>query len=225
MYKVSHHYQYFFVKGWQHFIETVAQPFRRHILTECHVDKVVREGNRVKVFSKGQHAIFDQAVIAAPPNVALKILSEPTRQEKSILSSFETCTTEVFLHTDPSWVPQPHKKAVANFLKDKKGEYCTFWSGALHPDKPDVYVTWGEKLLETPQANKTILSEKWLRTLPTVEYAKACRSIHDIQGNGGVWHCGAHVHALDGQVPSLWHENAFLSGKHVAEKLLKHKRA
>lgn len=224
--KVARDPQYIFVKSWSHFIETVAKPFQQHILTESSVDQVVRGGNGVKVFSKGEYATYDGVVMANPPNVALKLLSSPTKEEKKILSSFTTCTTEVFLHRDSSWMPKTQKKAVINLIKDQKGDFCTFWTGALHRGKPNVYLTWGDQLAESPK--EQILSEKWLRTLPTVEYAKSCSGIHSIQGNGGVWHCGAHVHALDTptskETPSVWHENAFLSGKLVAEKIVNNKR-
>lgn len=54
----------------------------------------------------------------------------------------------------------------------------------------------------------------------SVGYAKASREMEAIQGNGGVWHCGAHVHALDAaSIPSLWHENAFRSGVRIAERI------
>ncbi len=225
--KVARDPQYIFVKSWSHFIEAIAKPFRSHVLTECPVEQVIREKNGVKIFSKGQYAIYDHVVIATPPNVTLKLLANPTSEERRILSSFTTCVTEVFLHTDASWMPQTQKKAVINLIKDKKGSFCTFWTGGLHPAKPDVYLTWGDQLMETPK--KQILSEKWLRTLPTVDYAKACSTIHSIQGNGGIWHCGAHVHSLDTPfskaTPSVWHENAFLSGKLVAQKILKNMRS
>jgi hypothetical protein len=123
-------------------------------------------------------------------------------------------------------MPKKKNPAIANLIKDHRGTFCTFWTGALHPSKPNIFITWGDKIVDSTIKNKSILSENWLRTLPTVEYAKACRDIDSIQGHGGVWHCGAHVHALDKKsqrvTPSLWHENAFLSGKRVAEKIKNH---
>ena len=59
-----------------------------------------------------------------------------------------------------------------------------------------------------------------LRALPTNSYAESCRTIQSIQGEGNVWYCGAHVHALgEGAIPSLWHENAFRSGINAAQAI------
>lgn len=223
--KVARNPQYFFVKGWDNFIEAVVKPFRKRIITECQVDRVIRKNGKVQILSKGKQVEYDHVILATPPSNSLQMLSDLGEEERKILNSFTTSTTEVFLHKDNSWLPRKNKKAVINSMKDHRGEFCTLWTGALHPTKPNVYVSWGDQIKETPKEQDIILSEKWLRTLPTPAYLYACHKINDIQGRAGVWYAGAHVHALNPQdSPSLWHENAFLSGRAVAEKIknLKH---
>src|SRR5690606_34101491 len=109
---------------------------------------------------------YDRVIFDTPPNIALKLLAHPTEEESKILSSFSTGETEIFVHKDPSWMPKHEKKALANLIRDERGSFSTFWSGALHPSKPNVYITWGDSLNEIPQS--IIFSKKWSRTLPTV---------------------------------------------------------
>jgi len=218
--KVFCNHQYIFVNGWNNFIETVAKPFKNRIITECPVDGVTRKSGKVQILSKGRQMEYDHVIFATPPSKAVRILSDPDKEEKDILQSFTTTTTEVFLHKDNSWLPQKNKKALINSIKDHRGEFCTFWTGSLHRTKPNVYVTWGDQMKEAPNERDIITSEKWLRTLPTMPYICACHKINEIQGRRGIWHAGAHVHALDPKdSPSVWHENAFLSGRAVASKI------
>lgn len=223
MSKVNNHPQYVFANGWTQFVESLIAPFKDHILTESKVDKISRVENGVNILCKGEEAFYDEVIIATPPSVALQLLSNPSREEKEILSSFTTCETEVYLHTNASYIPKKSRPAVVNHMKDDKGIYCTLWSGAYLSDNSHYFASWGEDDWIPPKQEDTIAREKWLRTLPTIEYVKACRAIDTIQGCANTWYAGAHVHALDTPfskaTPSLWHENAFLSGKYVAERL------
>lgn len=219
-YQVKENAQFFFVNGWSQFIDAIAKPFKNRILTSKPVEKVIRKGQKVTIVSQGEAKEFDHVVIATPPSVAKSLLQDQSEEETLILNSFPTKTTDVFLHTDKSFSPKKKTQGVINSLKDKRGEFTTFWTGGLHPTKPNIFVSWGDHLKESPNEKEVLLTCKWLRTIPEKKYLKACQKINEIQGNGGVWYAGAHVHALDPKdAPSVWHENAFLSGKQVAQKI------
>ena len=212
--------QHFFTDGWDAFLKCVYSPFQDRIRTSQRVSQIKRCADHVQVMVDGRAENFDQVIIATPPDVCLQLLAQATAAEAAILQKFETISTTVYVHRDASWMPAKRPWSTINLMHDARGSFCTFWNGDLHPAKPAVFVTWGDGLTLAPDPAQTLTTAHWLRTLPTVNYTNASREIEDIQGNGGVWYCGAHVHALAADsVPSLWHENAFRSGQRVAEKI------
>ncbi len=219
MYLVYISPQYIFEEGWDQFTDAIAAPIKNQIRTGARVNSVNRKEGVIEVEVNGEVEEFDQVVFATPPNVVSEVLQNLTPQEREVLQQFETITTTVYLHQDSRWLPRRNNNETINLVQDERGSFCTLNFGSLLPKNPMLLVTWGDDLKDVPQ--KVITKADWLRTLPTVAYAKACCEIDIIQGEGGVWHCGAHVHALDqGKIPSLWHENAYRSGLSVAEKII-----
>ena len=221
MHDVARAPQYFFADGWDTFLKGIYAPFEDRVQTNRRVQKVERRGDQVRVTVDGCTEDFDHVIFALPPTVALELLAAASAEEAAILQRFETIRTTVFVHSDRSWLPAKTRWSTINLMHDERGAFSTFWNGALHPGKPPVFTTWGDGLAAVPDAAKTLTVDHWLRTLPTVNSVKASREIAAIQGNGGVWYCGAHVHALDAhRVPSLWHENALQSGVRTAQDIL-----
>ncbi len=222
MLKVSQCPQYIFVDGWEAFMKKIAEPFNDSIRLSSSVTKVTREERSVLVTTlAGTTTKFDHVIFATPPIVCAETIEGTTEKEDQLFRSFLTTETEVFLHTDTRWMPQHEKWATANLIQGAKGRFTTLWFGELHPQKPEIFVTWGDPLHQEIDPTKIIDSKKMLRTLPTNDYVVACHKIREIQGHGNLWYCGAHVDALskgaDYVTPSLWHENAFRSGLDVAE--------
>lgn len=218
-YRVSRAPQYIFNKGWQYFMEALAAPYQDKICLNAAVESVERGADGVTVQVNGESHAFDHVIFATPPNVVSQVLQSLSADERAVLDQFSTCSTEIFLHRDPSWMPSDRDDwAVVNLLQDERGSIATLWFGELFEEEPPVFVSWGEGLQEGPQ--DIIVEDRMLRTLPTVPYTQACHAINRLQGEGNVWHCGAHVHALGDDIPSLWHENAMLSGNHVAQRII-----
>jgi predicted NAD/FAD-binding protein len=218
MEKVSRMQQYIFTDGWGKFLEKLALPIRDLIRTGSPVTSISRQNGGVRLAVNGKTTDFDNVVLAVRPHEALALLTDANAKEREVLSGFETVTTRVYLHTDTRWLPVDQKWSVVNLLEDERGASSTFWCGSLHPKKPNLFVTWMDGFEEIP--DNVIATADWARTLPTTDYVNRCRSIHELQGGNSVWHCGAHVDALDpNTVPSLWHDNALRSGSLVAKRL------
>jgi predicted NAD/FAD-binding protein len=226
MLKVSMCPQYIFVDGWEVFMQKIAEPFNERIRLSSPVSKVTRSETSVLVTTEDEITTeFDHVIFATPPNVCAETIEGASAGEVEILRSFQTSETEIFLHTDTRWMPQNEKWATANLIQDAKGEFCTLWFGELHPQQPPIFVTWGNPLHQEIDPRKIIDNKRMLRTLPTNDYTTSCHKIRQIQGQGNLWYCGAHVDALATAdhyaTPSLWHENAFRSGLNVAEEVHK----
>lgn len=224
VYQVNDTTQYMFKDGWSVFTDRVAEKFRQNIRLNSPVTNIKREDGHVLVSSHHGTERFDYLLLAVPPRISLNILKDITSEESEVLSAFKTTVTKVYLHTDAHWLPSKENWSIVNTIHDEKGDYCTYWAGGVFPGKPRLFLTWGDGLRTTPDPDKTLQTNEWLRTLPTVAYTYACRDMLKLQGENRTWHCGAHVHALGEDPPSLWHENALKSGIQAAHAISKARR-
>jgi uncharacterized protein len=211
--------QYMFSDGWTSFIEKIGANFNKKIKLNSPARKIYRHLDHIQIATDNGVERFDKVLLAVPPNISIQLLQDKTHEEDLILKSYSTTTTTVYLHTDASWIPLEKDWSILNLINKENETNCTFWVGGVHPKKPHLFLTWGDGINSPPDPQKTLLTSKWLRTLPTVGYTYACKDINKLQGANRTWYCGAHVHALGVLPPSLWHENALRSGIQAARSI------
>jgi predicted NAD/FAD-binding protein len=70
------------------------------------VRSITRSGGQVLVRTEGDVVeAFDRVVVATHANEALRLLEDPSQQEREILGSFEYTDNDVVLHTDDALLP------------------------------------------------------------------------------------------------------------------------
>src|SRR5579862_1885699 len=95
------------VGGSRTYIEPLVRPFREAIRLNCAVQRVARLGDRVELtLAGGETQSFDQVVIAAHSDQALKMLADPSGAELAILGAMRYQANDVLLHTDTSMLPR-----------------------------------------------------------------------------------------------------------------------
>lgn len=93
--------------GSQRYVEKIIEPFRDRIRLNVSVVSIHRDTSGVIVTSADGHSeSFDQAVVAAHGDQALKLLADPTSLEREVLGGFSYQDNEVALHTDTSLMPK-----------------------------------------------------------------------------------------------------------------------
>ncbi|MBP2674149.1 MAG: hypothetical protein H6Q84_989 [Deltaproteobacteria bacterium] len=111
--------------GSREYLDPLSRPFRDRIRLSAPVESVRRFEDRVEVSSRGCAAErFDQVVIAAHSDQALRMLADPSAQEREILSAIPYQENRVALHTDTSLLPARRKAWAAwNYLvpRERKG--------------------------------------------------------------------------------------------------------
>jgi len=95
----------------------------------------------------GQHHRRDVVVIATHPDQALRLLGDPTDDERSVLGAFEYSTNETLLHTDAAVLPRAENaRASWNYLmsackQDVDRVQVTYWMNKLQQmDEPVNYL-------------------------------------------------------------------------------------
>lgn len=184
-----------------------------HILLSRGVTSVRRTAEGVQIQdSEGDIETYDHVVIGTHADQALRMLEQPTKAERELLGAFKYSHNLTVLHTDTSLMPRRRKAwASWNYIGTKDGLCVSYWMNKLQglPGQ-DVFVT-----LNPPHAPKpaTLLySELYEHPIFDAAAISAQKRLWDLQGQGGVWFCGAHFGAG-------FHEDGLQSGLAVAEQL------
>ena len=183
--------------GSRQYIEPLTRPFRKKIHLSTPVSSVKRFNDSVEVVTAaGDSAAFDQVVIAAHSDQALRMLADPTDSERDILSRIPYQENLTVLHTDTSLLP-PKKNVWASWNyhipKTEKGRVAlTYDMNILQTlDAPEEFCV----TLNMPEA---IHSEKIIRSLvyhhPVYDpkSLKARRRQDALNGRNRTYFCGAY---------------------------------
>ena len=92
--------------GSKEYVEKLTDSIKKNIRLNCPVMAVKRNKNSVEVKSSAGKEIFDYIFFACHSDEALKLISDPSNQEKEVLSSIPYAKNEVTLHTDESIMPK-----------------------------------------------------------------------------------------------------------------------
>ncbi|MCU0587952.1 MAG: FAD-dependent oxidoreductase [Syntrophobacteraceae bacterium] len=93
--------------GSRSYIEPMTRPYRHCIRLRSPVERIRRFSDGVEVSSRGGGPErFDQVVIAAHSDQALKMLEDPTDAEGRILEAIPYQENETLLHTDTRFMPR-----------------------------------------------------------------------------------------------------------------------
>ncbi|XP_044969318.1 uncharacterized protein LOC123429331 isoform X1 [Hordeum vulgare subsp. vulgare] len=188
------------------------------IKTSCQVKSVscFDGGNYCRVLqADDSEEAYDRIVLCVAAPGALKLLgAEATQQELRILGAFHYVCSDIYLHRDESFMPLNLSAwSALNYLKTSSGgTSATYWLNLLQ-----IIESAGTPYLVTlnPSNVPDHVLLKWNAShlVPSIAAAKASLELHCVQGNRGIWFCGAY------QGYGL-HEDGVKAGKATAQGLL-----
>ena len=91
--------------GSKEYVEKLTASIKKNIRLSCPVKAVKRNKYSVEIKSSNGTEIFDYIFFACHSDEALKLIIDPSAQEKKVLSSIPYSKNEVTLHTDESIMP------------------------------------------------------------------------------------------------------------------------
>ncbi|MCC7426294.1 MAG: FAD-dependent oxidoreductase [Alphaproteobacteria bacterium] len=206
--------------GSRAYVRRLTEPFADRIRTGRRVLGVERleQGVRVRTAS-GAH-VYDHAVIACHADQALALLgAEASARERALLGAFRYTRNLAVLHTDAALMPR--RRAVWsswNYL-GRSGTHAeaalpavTYWMNRLQrlPGAADYFVTLNPP--HPPRPGTLLRSESYEHPVFDAAAMRAQRRLWSLQGDRGLWYCGAHFGAG-------FHEDGLQSGLAVAEQL------
>ena len=178
------------------------------------INKVIRFNNQIKIINNNKENIYDYLVIATHADQALKLLQNPTKEEKIILSVFEYTNNKAYLHSDPSMMPKNKKTWSSwNFIKDQKDKNAftlTYWMNNLQKlqTKKNYFVTINPLEIPNEIHDETIFTHPKFN----MQTSKFQSKIKELQGVNNTFFCGAY-HGFG------FHEDGIQSAAYVAKIL------
>jgi len=125
--------------GARAYIATLTAPFANGIRLNARVRRIHRaDGAIVVEEANGTTATFDRVIIATHADQALRLLGDPSRDERELLSAFRYCRNRAVLHTDDGLMPRRRAAWSSwNYLRgagadgDRRAVSVTYWMNRL----------------------------------------------------------------------------------------------
>ena len=203
--------------GSREYISRLTETLKDKINLGCGVKTVTRQDDQYFVEDEhGNGALFDHVVFSCHADQALKMIDTPTEDHKSILGAFDYQENTIITHSDTSFMPQ-NKKCWASWVylsEDKKDTgrsvSLSYWMNQLQSLNPDYPILVTLNPGRRPQEDLIMDEHKFSHPIFDLKAIKAQKEIHKIQGQNGLWFCGAYQRYG-------FHEDGLLSAVNVAK--------
>ena len=205
------------VGGSRSYVSRLAADFEGEVLLRRPVRHVVRTSDGVIVEDlTGERQRFDQVVIGAHADQALRMLLLPTAEETEVLGAFRYSRNRAVLHRDPGLMPR-RKAAWASWnhvgRRAGGGEGgVTYWMNRLQPlgGADPFFLSLNPD--RAPLADAVLCDQVYEHPLFDGPAMLAQQRLWSLQGRDRIWFCGAYF-------GSGFHEDGLQAGLAVAEQL------
>jgi len=198
------------------YIEKILSSFTGKIILDCKIKGISRNTQGVKVeLADGSILSFDRVVFASTPDQVLKLLKDPTDEERKRFSYWKSHRIKTIIHTDNSlYAPYPIKYfSEFDIFESSKGDFG--YNGYMNriasiDPKTPYFMGYNIENLISPEK----ILHKQTHTTPfyTVDATKYRREIKEKNGENNTFYAGAYLY--DGL-----HEGAAISAREVAKFL------
>ena len=219
LFKIKNRPQWYTVKGRSKiYVDKILQTISGEYFKNYEIKKVLRKQNNIRLYygSSNEYFDYDKVVFATHADDALQLISEPTENEKKILTSFQYKKNTAYLHSDAFLMPK-NKKAWSswNSILDKydTNKNCvTYWLNKLQNLKTqeDFFLTLNP--IVDIDYKKIIKKVEFTHPFYDMKTIEAQKYLSELQGVNNSWFCGSYF-------GYGFHEDGLNSGIDVANKL------
>lgn len=187
------------------------------ILMQEPVKTLSRQGQTQSLTTASNHYEFDQVVFASHSDQTLRILSDPSSAEQSILGAIRYQDNRAVVHTDSSLLPARRKAWAAwNYSSRSTADQASI---AVHylinklqpiPFETPVIVSLNPTI--EPQAGLILREVSYSHPVFDRAAIRAQQHLSELQGKRNTWFCGAWT-------GYGFHEDGLSSGLRVADQI------
>ncbi len=199
------------------YVEQLMRGFADRVRVGIGAESVQRLHDGVLVRDdRGAVQHFDHVVMATHADQALRLLTNPSGDERKLLGSFQYCRNVAMLHSDPALMPKRRGVWSSwNYIGRDDGslQECptvTYWMNRLQslPQESPLFVTLN------PQRTPNAIHREEIYDHPLFDShaIAAQQQLWSLQGARNTWFCGSYFGAG-------FHEDGLQAGLAVAEEL------
>ena len=219
LFKIKNRPQWYTVTGRSKvYVNKILQSISGEYFKNYKIKKVLRNVNNVRLYygEDNEYFDYDHVVFAAHADQTLNLISNPTENEKEILSNFKYKNNIAYLHTDNNFMPEKKNAWSSwNSILDKNNlsnNCLTYWLNNLQ----NLNTTNNFFLTLNPfmpiNKNKIIKKVEFTHPVYNKETMKAQKYLEKLQGINNSWFCGSYF-------GYGFHEDGLKSGINIANKL------
>ena len=175
-------------------LETISGEYYKNY----RINKITRFSNGVKVYYGGNNEFFDydKVVIATHADEALSLITDPTEEEKNILTNFKYKNNTAIIHTDESVMPKNKKSWSSwNSLVNKENTSetsITYWLNLLQNlnTKKNIFLSLNP--FYTIEKNKIIEKINFTHPYYDKDALNNQKKLKHIQNKNNTLFCGSY---------------------------------
>ena len=175
------------------YVKKVLENISGEIFKNYKINKIDRNDENIRLKIGNEYLDYDQVVLASHADQSLKLLDNPSSDEKRILEKFKYISNIAILHTDENLMP---KRKVAwsswNSISKNNKTCVTYWLNNLQNLKTDInyFLTLNpiSEIKETKIINKVNFDHPYFNS----ETLKHQHELISLQGKNRTWYCGAY---------------------------------
>ena len=175
------------------YVNKILSKISGEVFKNYKVNKILRSENNVRVSIGNEYMDYDHAVLASHADQSLKMLEDPTDEEKEILTKFSYVSNSAYLHTDKNLMPL-RKSAWSswNSITKEKKTCVTYWLNKLQNLKTekDYFLTLNP--VERISDENTIKKVNFTHPYFNNENVNLQKNLHKLQGKKRTWYCGSY---------------------------------
>ena len=175
------------------YVNKILNKISGEVFKNYQVNKIVRSENNVRVSIGNEYIDYDHVVLASHADQSLKMIDEPTKEEKEILTKFSYVSNNAYLHFDKNLMPQ-RKSAWSSWNSiTKENKTCvTYWLNKLQNLKTEknyfLTLNPAEKINEEKIIKKINFTHPYFNS----ENVSLQKDLHSLQGKKRTWFCGSY---------------------------------
>ena len=219
LFKIKNRPEWYTVTGRSKvYVDKVLQTISGEYFKNYQIKKVYRNNSSVRLYygTSNEYFDYDQVVFATHADDTLKLIQNPTENEKNFLSNFKYKKNFVYLHTDDYFMPRSKNLWSSwNSILEKNdlNKNCvTYWLNKLQNlnTQKDYFLTLNP--IKEIDDKKIIKRVEFTHPFYDIETIRTQKHLSELQGINNSWFCGSYF-------GYGFHEDGLKSAIAVANKL------
>ena len=175
------------------YVNKVLKKISGEVFRNYKVSSIDRNDENVKIKIGNEHLDYDQVILASHADESLRIIKNPSKDEKRILGKFNYVSNSAILHSDDKIMPK-RKIAWSSWNStSKEDKTCiTYWLNKLQNLRTDKnYFLTLNPIYEIE--NKHVIKKlNFTHPYFNLETLRAQKELHSLQGTNRTWYCGSY---------------------------------